>query len=179
MPAPLIADWLAGWSEEQIAGLATVGRPMLGSAIAQGLANGFKVTQMYDSMRLAGVGMRKQNFLDAARAVGASREAHAIGSALDLNAVPTASKVMSLEFGTLSGLVHRVDITATRTIDGIREQFTTRTFVRTNEPLTVQDAIAQAKSIFDNLFRNEMYDSQQFLFAQYAGVINQVPRKTA
>lgn len=179
MPIPLIAGWLADWSEGQVAGLGAVSRPMLGSAIQQGFEQGFNATQMYNSMRVAGIGMRKQNFLDAARSVRASMESHSLGRAMDLNEIPTAGKVMDMEFGTQTGNIHRVDITATRTIDGVREQFTTRTFVRTNEPISVQEATSRARDIFDNMFRNEMYDSQQFLFAQYAGVINQVARKTA
>lgn len=179
MPIPEIAEWLSGWSSESIAGLGNVSRSMLGSAISQGFAEGFNATEMYNSMRLAGVGMRKQNFLDAARSVKQGAAAQDVGIGLDLNSIPTESKVINMEFGTKTGNIHRVDVTATRTIDGIREQFTTRTFVRTDEPITVQDAISKARDIFDNMFRNEMYDSQQFLFAQYAGVIKQTARRTA
>ena len=176
MVLPLIGAWLEGWTAEQIAGLGSVSRSMLGSAIQQGFESGFNATQMYNSMRIAGVGMRKQNFLDAARSVAQSMQAARLGAALDLNAVPTAGGIETMQFGTQSGIIHRVDITATRTIDGVREQFVTRTFVRTNEPITVQEAISQAQTIFNNMYRNEMYDSQQYLFAQYAGAINQVSR---
>lgn len=179
MTTALLGEWLAGWTESQIAGLGYVSRPMLGAAIQQGLTQGFSANAMLNALKLQGVGMRRQNFLDAVRNVRASMESEIAATGYDLNDVPTAGKVPELVFGTKTTNLHRVDITATRTIDGIRGQFTSRIFVRTNEPITVEEAIARGKEIFDQMSGSEKYDIQTYLYAQYAGVIHQTARTSA
>jgi len=179
MSIATIGGWLAGWSESQVAGLTAVSRPLFRAAVGQGLDLGMSRNQMLQELISRGVGIRRQTFLDAARVVTGHRLAGEQAASYDLASVPTMGKVHVVEYGNSDVYVHKIDIASTRTIDGVREQISSKYFIRTNEPITVQDATVRAKQMFDAGEIDGKYEGRVFLYSQYAGVVHQVPRKAA
>ena len=177
MSIEAIGGWLIGWSESQLSGIIGVSRPMMSAAVRAGLGQGLSANQMLDILKGQGLGVRRQDFLDIVRNAKASQRSESMAMSYNLGDVPTMGTVPEVQLGNLTGYVHQVDITSTQTLDGVRQQITKRFYLRTDEPITVQEATVRARQVFDQAAVLEQYEGQRFLYAQYAGVVHVTPAR--
>ena len=171
-----VGGWLAGWSESQIAGIASVGRPLAISAIRQGLGLGLSGNQMQKILSGLGVGIRRQNLQGMVRSAQIANLSAQQAARFDLHAIPTAGKVHEDTFGTMTGYYHKVNVTFTEVIDGERSESTMRVIIRTEEPITVAEASRRAKDVFDTMGTHDSGEGRTFLYSEYGGVVRQIAK---
>jgi len=176
MSVAAVGGWLFGWSEAQIAGIASVGRPLASLAIRQGLGLGLSGNQIQQILSSLGVGIRRQNLQGMVRNARATLRSEQLAASYDLGAVPSMGHVPETEFGSMSGNYHKVNVTFSEVIDGERAESTMSIIIRTDEPITVQEAVARAKHTFDRMATSDNYQPRTFLYGEYGGIRKQVAR---
>lgn len=168
-----LGGFLEGLEGFQVQALTTGARGLLSSAIRSGIEQGLSANEMLRQFQSYGAGIRRQDFLDIARNVGASMRSEEMAPSYSLYDIPSMGYVPEVEVGNLTGNWHRVDVTFSETVDGERTQFTKRIFLRTDEPITVETALNRAYGIFKEQLSSTDYEPRRFLYAQYAGVVRQ------
>lgn len=149
--------------------LGVVSRPMLASALYQGLQEGFSGASMLKVMRAAGVGIRTQNFYRALRSARAFEAAVGLSGAQRL-----ASNVSEHLFGGGitsggKGYINVVTVHYKQVVDGEELTLTKDIFIRSQENLTVGQVIQKAYEVWGVLQADEKYPLGEPVALEYIG----------
>jgi hypothetical protein len=153
--------------------LAASGRSMLAPLVRQGLSEGMSANAMLRELRAAGLGLRRQSFLQLVGEVKGSTERAGAWAGVDLTAMPGADMIQEWHGGQSETYLHRVYAYYRSREAGDLSVYRKGFSILSRSPMTPAQAIASAADLWGEGDTSGDY-AQDLLGFEFSGIYHQL-----